>query len=267
MTRTWVAHLGRLLTAAMQERWPGAKVHTLEPPEDEPGAGWTRSEVVPGSTGHFRATMERLYIRYHRDGWIASSGDRLRLGRNTHTDDKRGTWTVTLHREDELPCFAGIEAYEQYNGNTLVEFKDGYEPGSRWRASPIGPLFVRFSDIVVGEAQPIGAVMENEQEMPRSESAPAQQGIASEPSSVVSLQDLLPKKPETREKYKRAYSIIVKLREEYRELYENEETDKPAPNMDDYREALAFRMDWKPSGTLVRKIRKLGDGGLLEGLD
>lgn len=148
-----VAQYCQKLFAAIQEQWLGTKMRYLEPPEEEPGAGWTRPELIPGTAGHFRATMERLYIRYRFDGWTSSNGDKLELGSNAHEDDKRGSWKVTLQLEDEPPCISGIEAYERPGGDTLVEFKDGYEPGSHLRASPIGPAFVEFSDMVISEAR------------------------------------------------------------------------------------------------------------------
>ena len=252
----------------MQKQWLGTQVRYLDSPDDEPGSGWTRSELVPGTAGHFRATMERLYLQYRSDdGWTSSSGNKLTLGKNVHTDDKRGTWQIALRREDEPPCFAAIEAYEQPNGTTVVEFRDGREPGSQWRTSSIGSSFVEFSDVVIREAQPVeiaaddqGKVFQEEIEL---RPATDQQSVESE-SAAVLLQDMLPKRSQTLKRYKEAYSIIVKLRDEYRQLYEDDETAKPVPSMDDYREALGLRMSWKPSDPVVRKIIELGDEGLLK---
>jgi hypothetical protein len=73
-----------------------------------------------------------------------------------------------------------------------------------------------------------------------------------------------PKGDNTRERWKRAYTVIVETDEKYREAYDEGYTDDPKPKSDDYRDALASEMNWKPSAKTVSKIQKAGKMGLLD---
>lgn len=78
-----------------------------------------------------------------------------------------------------------------------------------------------------------------------------------------------PKKGSTFDRYKQAYSIIIKYRRKYKEEYNEFRRDRPAPQIDDFRDALAADekeggMGWKPSGRTVQTIIRLGDEGFLQ---
>jgi hypothetical protein len=96
------------------------------------------------------------------DGWEATNGERLvfverrnnQFDKADMTPPTRGSWFVhlKLSGDDSSPACAGIEAYEQASGTTLVEFRDGYFPYSLRRdRDPIGAAFEEFCEMVFGE--------------------------------------------------------------------------------------------------------------------
>lgn len=73
----------------------------------------------------------------------------------------------------------------------------------------------------------------------------------------------LPKKPKTLNKWRETYSIVLKVREDYSTLYENDDTDDPTPRMEDYIEAL--KAEGKKYGKKqLRKIINAGDADNLK---
>lgn len=77
------------------------------------------------------------------------------------------------------------------------------------------------------------------------------------------LPDGFPKKPETITRYKKAYLIMSELRGQYRESYDEFLTSTPTPTTQDYKDALASKMGWRPCDKTIRRIKKFGDEGLL----
>jgi len=73
-----------------------------------------------------------------------------------------------------------------------------------------------------------------------------------------------PKKGSTFDRYAEAYCVIIKYREEYRTLYDELREERPVPSIDEYRDALADRIGWRPSGRTVSTIIRLGDEGFLQ---
>ena len=65
-------------------------------------------------------------------------------------------------------------------------------------------------------------------------------------------------------RWRRAYPNLIETQERYREIYEDGDTDDPKPKMDDYRDALASEMGWRPTERTIRKILAAGGGGLLD---
>lgn len=77
------------------------------------------------------------------------------------------------------------------------------------------------------------------------------------------LPDWFPKKPETLERWGRAYSFMVELAEEYYQRYLDEE-EQPKPKIAEYASKVAYEMKWKPSSKTVGRIKEAGDKGWLE---
>lgn len=152
-----------------------------------------RSELVPGSVDHFRATVQRL-MNHYQTGWVSSTGEKLNFGemrqrevagyehrtfgpRPSHvysepiyrdtTPATRGTWRIISHKENGL-AHAVIEAYEQQNGSTLLEFYDGVIEGRPTAA--IGVSYDEFCQLIIDEAKgkPTPAGAGNGQGEPRS---------------------------------------------------------------------------------------------------
>jgi hypothetical protein len=140
-----------------------------------------RSETVIGRVEHFRALMQRLALR---TPWMASTGEQLVFYEERQTQRQlvaivpltsgfgghhreykdvditpptRGSWAV--HSEDPskaLLATAGIEAFEQPNGQTLLEFWDGYLPGSVDVPRPtIEAAFEELCEMIIQEAKAI----------------------------------------------------------------------------------------------------------------
>ena len=102
---------------------------------------------------------------------------------------ERASWQVVKwHRPNMRPMYsnegvysAGIEAYEQTNNTTLVEFLDGYDPEEPLRQHPeIGPAFQEFTDWVIGEVWPAQGIGKGEE----TELLPEQDPLAAARSEV-----------------------------------------------------------------------------------
>lgn len=77
------------------------------------------------------------------------------------------------------------------------------------------------------------------------------------------LRNDFPKMPGTLEKYRRVFAVVVQTRERWRDLWEEGDLDNPSPKMEDYKDAIANEMNWKPSDRTLRKIIRFGDESLL----
>ena len=77
----------------------------------------------------------------------------------------------------------------------------------------------------------------------------------------------LPKTKKTRLRHARAYALILDLREEYKSSFDDWTREDPKPTLDDYRDALASSMDWRPSHRTISKIIREGDAGKLNHID
>ena len=75
-----------------------------------------------------------------------------------------------------------------------------------------------------------------------------------------------PKTREGRQKWRESFRVIREIREEYRKLYDDGDTDEPNPSYDDLRDALARMPEWKkkPCLSTVRRIVRFGDKHPLE---
>ena len=74
---------------------------------------------------------------------------------------------------------------------------------------------------------------------------------------------IVPKKQETREKWKKAYKIILSMDNKYFKAYQNGDTDNPSPKYGDYQDGLATAMKWKPSIKTIQNIIKVAEAGYL----
>ena len=74
--------------------------------------------------------------------------------------------------------------------------------------------------------------------------------------------DWFPKKPETRDKWKRATEIIRERLAEQAEAYEGLEADDLKVSLEDLRDTLARRMGWKPTTRVIQDIRRADKLGL-----
>lgn len=99
--------------------------------------------------------------------------------------------------------------------------------------------------------------------LPTSKEAYADASSASAPSGTPPSG--FPKTPQTREKWRSSYALIRDRRREYKEEYDQGDTEEPNPLIDDLRDALALMPEWKkkPSASTVRRIAKAGDTGWL----
>jgi len=150
---------------------------------------WIRSVIFPGNVQQFRAQMRRLTVRLGRNGWMSAKGWRLIFGEYPQTQPRwvptnadlnkaghvtvyvettehdtaaseqipaRASWEVVYwpagHFRLWSPQYSGIEAYEEADARTRVDFLDGYRPGAWYQdAEPIGPTFEEFCDWVIRE--------------------------------------------------------------------------------------------------------------------
>lgn len=77
--------------------------------------------------------------------------------------------------------------------------------------------------------------------------------------------NLLPARPETRERWKKRYRCLVECHKIYRERYDSGDTDDPEPKMADYVDYLASEEGTgeKLDESTVRRVKKAGDAGCL----
>jgi hypothetical protein len=71
-----------------------------------------------------------------------------------------------------------------------------------------------------------------------------------------------PIRDSTKNKHKKVYREILRLREEYNKAFQDGSTKNPDVSVDDIRVALR-NAHWNPSEKTIRKIMKEGDEGLL----
>ena len=83
-------------------------------------------------------------------------------------------------------------------------------------------------------------------------------------TATTSIPDWVPKKRETRARWKDAYSIIQELREIYRTEYDDWDRNNPDPMIADCMDAIAHHRHWKPSAKTTGRIKRAGDNGWLE---
>lgn len=99
----------------------------------------------------------RATVHYHHEDSNLGTGE---LEASIHTVEGRkhtGRQVDFYEYTEKDEGFAGIEAYEQSNGTTQVDFRDGYDviAAMDWGLPPddrpIGPAFVEFCDWVIQE--------------------------------------------------------------------------------------------------------------------
>jgi hypothetical protein len=73
----------------------------------------------------------------------------------------------------------------------------------------------------------------------------------------------VPKKASYKKRYKEAYAIIKKVDKEFRESWNEDSRNNPKPKIEDYRDALANEMDWKPTDRTIQRILVAGKAGKL----
>ena len=78
------------------------------------------------------------------------------------------------------------------------------------------------------------------------------------------LPDDFPRKDQTVKRYKKAYDIILQTRKRFYDCWKKGDFDNPTPKVQDYKDALAYHMGWKPCDKTLRKILRLGDDGYLK---
>ena len=79
----------------------------------------------------------------------------------------------------------------------------------------------------------------------------------------ITLPHWFPKDPETIKKWKMMYKIIQKTRKQYRKDFDSGKADNPKPSIDDLRDAIAAKLNEKPSERIVYYVKKAGDKGWL----
>jgi hypothetical protein len=211
-----------------------------------------QSVVVPGKVDHFRALMQRLVIQYTQQ-WESSDGrhlffteDRQACDGQDVTPSTRGSWWVFL-APTEGPGNAAIEAYElPGDRGTRIEFLDGYTPRSPARDEPIGSAFEEFVEIVLQET------------------VSDQTSVESAADHEDEASDLLPKRPKKRDEWKKIWAIMVETRENYQREYDDFGIDNPKATTDDYRDAIASQIGWKPDPRTISRIKRAGEAGLLD---
>ena len=104
------------------------------------------STIYLGKLAHLQAAIDQ-FIRHHAAEWEASNGNRLAIFKSRRpATSTQGSWEICTLGEGKRET-AGIEAYEQPNGQTLVEFWDGYDPSAQqwWLNRPsIGDDLIEF---------------------------------------------------------------------------------------------------------------------------
>ncbi len=129
-----------------------------------------RSEVFPGSIRYLQTRMQRLESLYGCE-WEVSDGSVLSLLEVRpdsilslvdvvqKTNHLRVSWSVHRWSANRGSLgYAGIEAYEQEDGNTLVDFLDGYSPiCPSSEHDPIGFPFEFICALIVEQVWPAGS--------------------------------------------------------------------------------------------------------------
>lgn len=110
----------------------------------------------PGSIDQFHAFMDRLIILHGRDEWLSSEGAQLVFQEEVvvQAPPTRRSWEVYLRSSDTNPIpVAGIEAFQETNECTRIDFIDGYMPGTiqvNWRKC-IGPAFEELAQMIIDQ--------------------------------------------------------------------------------------------------------------------
>lgn len=258
---------------------------------------WERCVDYPGTLLDLHALLGHLARKY-KWRWPGLRYKRFYIETVSKPLEGYARWEVRTkgvefdhHGDPDVPSIA-IEAYEEPKGHTFVYFMDSgfYNQKPTEQLRPIEDDFLRIVDTIVEEmpgAKPVlepkprrdgdhrsraPAVPPGEQE-DADELTPedaVQNGMApgetSDASTTVVKEDAsarpgwFPKTPDTIEKWRNSYLAILQMREEYRELYEDGETDEPNPSIGEMRERLADMEEWtkKPSESTVYHILKAG---------
>jgi hypothetical protein len=74
----------------------------------------------------------------------------------------------------------------------------------------------------------------------------------------------LPKKEITRAEWRKIWKVIKRTKNRFKKSYEGGGTANPSPSIDDYADAIAARLNIKRSDKTIRKIKALGESGLLD---
>jgi hypothetical protein len=120
----------------------------------------------------------------------------------------------------------------------------------------------RFLQPVELEAKPESPTLGASWEVAQSEKS----NEISDDAATAKRPSWFPEQPQTLEKWRKSFQVILKTREEYSQRYENMDTEEPNPSIDDLRDALATMPEWgkKPSRSTVQRIKKAGDIGWLD---
>lgn len=222
---------------------------------------WIR--VFRGDLSQYHACMERFELQ-HRGVWRSSANEKLEFGFDPELQSEtRKVWfvrsiEVVKEKQNITGKWATVYAFLDEKKYTTVEFIDGlHEYIPRWYSvrgvfdsgiikrevtTPIGKAFKKFIQTLTKDW------IFDKDNTEFSEEA----------------KQLLPEREFYLLRWKQAWAIITGVENEYKELYEYGDTDKPSTSIDDLRDALGYEMNWKPSERTVRKIRKAGRLGLLD---
>jgi len=95
--------------------------------------------------------------------------------------------------------------------------------------------------------------------------SPTADGMGDEEAEALSLPDWLPKKAETRKKWKKMYSSWLEMKKEYRERRDEwGDTDDPEPSLNDFRDRIISDLGWKYSTRWLQEIVKAGEANHLK---
>jgi len=81
-------------------------------------------------------------------------------------------------------------------------------------------------------------------------------------TSATSVPSWVPERHDSRARWRKAYSILRKMRAEY--LDPADWSDNPEPTLDEYRDRLKAKMKWSVSSKTVGRILKAGDNNWLK---
>jgi len=151
-----------------------------------------------------------------------------------------------------------IAAGKAYDG---VESSSSFQDSFRWLLSLAATFLVELEEAGSRARLELAETVLDE---PKGRTLEADQlGASSEALRTEGRADWLPKKPETRERWRKAYEHMCDLDEEYGDRWD-EFGDNPTPKLADYVDYLASEMSWRPSEKTVGRIRKAGREGWLE---